>query len=150
MVEERKDGLLDFLLLRHLRDAMTERIFGTKPSSNLAPIGLFAEVLQAANQRAEGWGASMVFVYLPGAGRFGEDKALPPAYRMRDQVLQVVRELGIPEIDVLQAWESTPQPLSFYALNGLGHYNAEGYRAAGETILHFLRQHEGLALWGER
>ena len=72
------------------------------------------------------------------------------ANRIRDDVLHAVRGLRIPIIDISSTWETIPQPLSLYALNGIGHYNAEGYRNVGVTILRFLRQHEGLIIWSER
>jgi len=73
----------------------------------------------------------MYFVYLPAFERYLTGNGHPN----RDFVMQTVKELDIPIIDIhMEVFDPHLDPLSLFPLRVNGHYNAEGYRLVAETI----------------
>lgn len=93
----------------------------------------FRQVLALANQRTSEWGGRLHFVYLPNWPRYTGN--LRPHEQMRDKVLEIVRGMGIPVIDIHPAFESHGDPMSLFPFSAPGHYNEEGHRVVAETVL---------------
>jgi hypothetical protein len=127
--------LVRWVLLRTLRGYLqvtAESEMGTFD----AP--LFRQILEVAKEAVETRGGRLVFVYLPGyparAGDPGEELVEPPHRR---QVLTIAREVGLPVIDVWEAFRAQPDPVSLFPFRLPGHYTPEGYTLAAETILQY-------------
>lgn len=103
---------------------------GAFPQSEEIP--LFKEVLQSAKDRAERGGGKLYFVYLPAYERYGRRGYPDQAYA---RVKEVVAEVGLPFVDVRQAFDRHGDVLSLFPFRVWGHYTEDGYRLAGETIL---------------
>lgn len=92
-------------------------------------LDLFAEVAERIRAEADALGARLCFVYLPTYTNFlGSD------YGDRDQVLEVVRALGVPVLDFTATLRATGDPLAFYPFRLHGHFNAKGYRLLAERL----------------
>ena len=50
----------------------------------------------------------------------------------------MVRELGLPLIDVHPAFEAHHDPLSLFPFRGFGHYNEAGHALVAQTVLRFI------------
>ncbi len=131
-----------FFTLRLLRSAMGLMDVGF----NRAPAAVaqhpelptLHRILSQAKELVESWNGKLVFVYLPEWQNF----ATPGFTRTdREPVLGVVRDAGVPVIDVLPAFKAHPDPLSLFPHRTYGHYNPEGYQLAAKTILDGLPRH---------
>jgi hypothetical protein len=96
-------------------------------------IDLFRNILLLAKTSVSAWGGILYFVYLPAWERYGNPDIAGRYHR--DQVLTVVRTLGIPVIDVHLAFQSQNDPLSLFPFRRFGHYNEEGHRVVAEEVL---------------
>jgi hypothetical protein len=95
-------------------------------------LALFLSVMGSAKTRVEAWGGKLFFVYLPEINFFRNKRV---ADRFRGEVISGVRSLGIPVIDVEDAFSKHPDPLSFFFLGWSTHYNEKGHAAVAEAIL---------------
>lgn len=126
-------SLRGFLLLRNSR-----KLTGLHPK---VPPGipmdaeLFRQVLVEARDATKSWDGELYFVYLPYWKRF---KTPNLVNRRRDAVLDLVNDLDIPVIDVYEAFMNHPDPLSLFPFRQHAHYNEEGYKLVGETVLQFI------------
>jgi hypothetical protein len=91
---------------------------------------LLREVLVEAKATVNSWGGSLHFVYLPDRSRYVEDVDFH-----RDRVLAVVRESGLPIIDIDQAFRAQGDPLDLFPFRRFGHYNEAGHRVVAESVL---------------
>jgi hypothetical protein len=97
---------------------------------------VFKDIMRQAKAKVDGWQGAMYFVYLPEWARYaryessGKDK--------RDAVLQIVREAGIPIIDLDERFRES-DPLSLFPFRSVGHYNEAGHRAVAEVVLPEIR-----------
>jgi hypothetical protein len=96
-------------------------------------LSLFREVLIEAKAVVSKWGGSLYFVYLPGRDRYANGAD----YR-REPILRIVKETGIPLIDVHARFELEKDPLKMFPFRRFGHYNEEGHRIVAEEVLRTL------------
>jgi hypothetical protein len=102
------------------------------PEFTETTLELFRKILSEAKTTVAGWGGTLYFVYLPSWERYGDpDRASVD----RDQVLRVVKDVGIPLIDINPVFQAHPDPVSLYPFRRWGHYNKEGHRVVGEAVL---------------
>ena len=125
--------LIDSVRLSRLRSALG-LVYGRAAESQ-APydqtrLDLFRAVLLRAKSSVEAWGGTVYFVYLPDRDRYanGED------YH-RQSVLAVVRDTGLPIIDLHARFKRESDPLRLFPFGRFGHYNEEGNRLVGEEVL---------------
>jgi hypothetical protein len=95
---------------------------------------LLRDVLLAARDETRAWGGELVFVYLPAWERFDGRRPNPH----RAEILRLVEGLEIPIVDVQEAFESHPDPLSLFPFRLRGHYTEEGYALAATAIVRGL------------
>ena len=93
--------------------------------------GLLHEVLARAAEITAGWDGRFVFVYLPGKHRFRNDLGRIEADAYRQEVLRVVKSLGIPLIDLTPIFERRETPRSLFD----GHYSIEGNALVATTFV---------------
>jgi hypothetical protein len=97
---------------------------------------VFHDILRQARTRVAAWNGQLYFVYLPEWSRYtryrswGKDK--------RDDVLALVRRLGIPVIDIDPVFQAHGDPLALFPFRGVGHYTEEGHRLVADEVLRHL------------
>jgi hypothetical protein len=95
------------------------------------------QILQQANALTRSWGGTMYFAYLPSWLRY---RHRPGALDSEHAtIVSMVRELGIPLIDVRPAFDAQSDPLSLFPFRRFGHYNENGNRIVADAIAHGLR-----------
>ena len=99
------------------------------PSLDLAT---FSEILDTARRRVEAYGGRLFFVYLPQYSRYAS-RLFPT--EIRTTVKKLVRDLKIPVIDVSEAFDRHPEPLSLFPFGLFGHYSEAGHELVGRTVL---------------
>ena len=93
---------------------------------------LFRRILFRAKNIVDRWHGTLYFVYLPDWARYAHPER---AVKNRAAVLQMVRSLGIPIIDLSPVFQIRRDPLSLFPFRGFGHYNEAGHALVAETIL---------------
>ena len=104
-----------------------------KPTSEpiVLPTPVFKDVLLKAMKTVSSWNGQMYFVYLPDWNRYSSGIKHPN----RDFVIQTVKELNIPIIDIhREVFEPHQDPLSLFPFREYNHYNADGYKLVSEAI----------------
>jgi hypothetical protein len=115
-------------------------------SEMAAHLPLFREVLKQASEVVETWNGTLYFVYLPEWLRYAYPRT---ASAHRDTVLEIVRELGIPVVDIHRTFQSNPDPLALFPFRGPGHYNPQGYRLAAEEVMRSISGLDSRETFGE-
>jgi hypothetical protein len=124
--------------LEHVR----ERLALSSPGSHKehpdveADLPLFARILLEAKSGVESWGGTLYVVYLPEWLRYAHPQA---ASAQRESVLSIIHSNGIPLIDLHPVFEAHGDPLSLFPYRSNGHYNEDGYRLVGQTVLEAIR-----------
>ena len=119
-----------FLKLYNIR---TKLLANKAPSLDLAT---FSEILDTARRRVHAYGGRLFFVYLPQYSRYSS-RLFPT--RIRTTVKKLVRDLNIPVIDVSEAFDRHPEPLSLFPFGLYGHYSEAGYEVVGRAVLNRIR-----------
>jgi hypothetical protein len=104
-----------------------------------ANMNLFRQTLEQTQHRVSGWGGRLYFIYLPDWARYSP-AALSGAIVKREEVLNIVKTLDLPLIDLHPVFQAHPDPLSLFPFRQLGHYNEEGHRLVAETVLKSIFQ----------
>ncbi len=148
-LQENSFSIEEFLKLHHLRKSLKSLL--DKPAAqdglpgeliefletNAAPakqedVELFRAILDESRATVTTWGGRMYFVYLPTWARY----RIPDlASQDRDTVLRIVKELGIPVIDIHEAFAQHPDPLSLFPSRRHAHYNIEGHHLVAQEVL---------------
>jgi len=126
----------DFLLLDHLRTRLGLYYMvrkDTKPNFDL-----FKDILVSAQNAVASWGGNFYFIYLPQIEHFKGFRARHQISPQRDQVLNLIKSLKIPIIDVYDSFITHDDPLSLFPFRMGYHYNEEGYKMFAETVLNFI------------
>ena len=96
---------------------------------------LFSKILAKAKTSTEAWGGKLYFIYLPEYSRYKNITA-HHQYRKKSEVIAVVKELGIPIIDIHQeVFSAHPDPISLFPLRLSGHYNKKGNQEVARVII---------------
>ena len=98
----------------------------------------YRRVLSLAKDITGSWGGKLIFVFLPNGGRYERPDA--PHWRLKEDMLEIVNELGIPIIDSdLVIGDGDHR--RYFPANG-GHYNGEGYRVISEQVIALIRKYQ--------
>ena len=92
-----------------------------------------------AKNLAEDWDGKLIFVYIPSIERFMGFKTRYQVNQSRDKILEIVKKLNIPSIDIFKSISSHRDPLSLYNSRIGYHFNKNDYELLSETILDSLR-----------
>jgi hypothetical protein len=98
-------------------------------------LSLLNDILVEAKSSTEEWGGRLYFVYLPSWTTYAFPND-PNTYRGR--VLETARQVGLPVIDTHEVFQAHPDPLSLFPFRVGHHYNDEGHRLVGQTVLRAL------------
>lgn len=97
---------------------------------------LFGKILLKAKKRISSWGGKIYFVYLPDWSRYGSKIKDHNLYKKRGEVLSIVKQHGIPIIDIHnEVFLELSDPLSLFPLGLPGHYNSKGYNEIAKKIV---------------
>jgi GDSL-like lipase/acylhydrolase family protein len=161
---ERQDAIdhaLDDYLERHLRPALERRVVARRRAADVLALrglrsrlglvfadphalrptdeeyALLGGVLERARETVKAWGGALRFVYLPaGTPRWHVARAAEAAVTAEEhaRILSLVRALGIPVIDVQDAFAAQPGSSRLFACPDC-HYTVAGYHVAADAIL---------------
>lgn len=135
------------LFLRHIQHAVSR----VQPEPQSPPIkfddvkDLFRQVLSVANESVTSYGGRLYLVYLPDweAIEFKDDPDHVNVYRtpanVRGPVLDLVKQIGIPVIDLQDTFLASKDPLSLFTFRINNHYNENGYQLVADTVVQRLR-----------
>jgi lysophospholipase L1-like esterase len=104
---------------------------------------LFRTILSLAQSHVDSWGGQLYFIYLPNwprdEGRYSP--GLVALKKQRTRVLATARNLGVPIIDVLPAFQADPDPMGLLPFRKSGHYNEKGHSLVAEVVLKAIAKH---------
>jgi hypothetical protein len=146
------DSLVDFGTLSLLRQKLG-LIYGknlqtqTGLASELDPelLALLRRILLQGKNIVDRWHGSLYFVYLPEWERYAHPERV---VKNREVVLQIVKNLGLPLIDLHPMFKAHHDPLSLFPFRGFGHYNEAGHALVAQRVLDSLNEavhHRNLA-----
>jgi PAS domain-containing protein len=95
---------------------------------------LFRSILLQAKHLVAEWDGTLHFVYLPARDRYANAQDYH-----RQEVLDVVKQIGVPIIDVHARFQRESDPMKLFPFGRFGHYNEEGNRLVAEEVLRFIR-----------
>jgi len=135
--KEKQINYENFIFLDALRTTL-----GLYKANNIPQnfkLDLLESILTMAKNVAEDWDGKLIFVYIPSIERFMGFKTRYQVNQNRDRILEIVKKLNIPSIDIFKSISSHRDPLSFYNSRIGYHFNKKGYKLLSETILDSLR-----------
>ena len=104
---------------------------------------LFINILTQAKTKVKSWGGEIYFIYLPEYDRYKVKRFLHGRFRKKDEVIDIVKSLNIPVIDIHQeVFNNHSDPLSMFPFRSIGHYTAEGYKKVTKVIVNDIEEFE--------
>jgi hypothetical protein len=103
--------------------------------SDASNLDFLRRILMDAKTTVNSWSGILQFVYLPEISRYLYPKL---ASKHRDEVLDLVRTLGIPIVDLEPSFRRYRDPLELFPFRNRGHYNEAGHRVVAEEVLRSL------------
>ncbi|MBF0480600.1 MAG: hypothetical protein HQK81_14005 [Desulfovibrionaceae bacterium] len=133
------DHCIQIASLQQLR-TFVENILVYKHSG--ATTGLFKQVLARAKSVVGAWGGAIYLVYLPEYYRFAPISPLARLEyrRLHDAATMAARDNGIEVIDILDIFNSQPDPIGLFPLRMYGHYTAETYDLIAKVLVNRLER----------
>ena len=96
---------------------------------------ILGDILRKARDRVGQWGGKLYFVYLPANIRYAEGYRGQGSLYDRDEVLNLVRGLGISIIDIHEkVFSKYPDPNALFVFQN-SHYNVIGYNLVANAIV---------------
>lgn len=135
VMREQHSSWSSLLRLDGVTASVTMRFLSTDYFAQPPKWALFRRVLSQAKSTIAGWGGKMYFVYLPDVHFLRFHGAKNDAHR--EPVLELVRELGIPLIDLHPVYLAQPDPEAFRPHHD-AHFNDAGFALAAEKMLEAL------------
>lgn len=108
-----------------------------QPAATRQELELFEDILRQTQAVVSPWGGQLLFVYLPQYERYSRQDF---SDLNRDPLLEVVRSLHVPVVDIHQAFQSHGDPLGLFPFRQPAHYTSEGYGMVAEEIVHWLER----------
>ena len=84
---------------------------------------------------------TLYFIYLPEWARYGNPEF---ANKNRDRVLQLVKNLNLPCIDLHPVFAKSPDPIGLFPFRQSNHYSSEGHRLVGKEVLRVLHETDAI------
>jgi hypothetical protein len=136
--------LVDFSLLPLLRRRLGLQGRETEDQQIAAElkgteVALFRRVLSEAKASVESWDGTLVFVYLPNWTRYDPYRsgARDPraAESQRETVLALARDLRLPIVGVVPAFDALRDGMALFPFHAPGHYTEDGHRLVADVLL---------------
>ena len=138
-------GLIDFLRLPLFRTRLgliqgrsaKDEQFALELEKTELP--LFRRILSDAKANVASWDGALYFVYLPNWARYDRDRRTEYHERVaeatREAVLAMVRDLGLPLVDLVPAFDAHGDAMSLFPFRAPGHYTEGGHALVGKVVL---------------
>lgn len=137
--EEAAPGILGVMRFKGLRRTIRQlRNLGKSRNELEQSIDLFADIIADAKLTVSAWDGRLYLVYLPERQRFAQSRAARQGDEKRRAVMEVATSLGVEFIDIPAVFQSSDDPLELFPFRRRGHYNEQGHRVVGETVLQYL------------
>lgn len=140
--DHNRDGytISNFLMLKRVRGLLSSSLNHGAPTRDLDSIWpLMHTILIESKKMTESWGGKFVFVYLPSFARFSGDVVDQDRYLDKAVVIEKVRRLQIPVIDIYEDFLKDKDPLRFFPHRKNGHYNEAGYLMVSRSLAEKLQ-----------
>jgi hypothetical protein len=126
------ENLFATVTLTQLRQRL-RAIYETRNGSEReALLKLFGKVLLESKLSVEAWGGQLYFVYLPQWERYARPGL---ANKDRERVLSLVRHMGIPVVDLHEAFRAQDDPLELFPFRQNAHYSETGNQLVAKEVL---------------
>lgn len=121
------------VLVRSIRLELVRDLsgFGVLFPSELDHLQEFSAILALAEREVSRLGGNLTFVYLPARRRYAS--WIGDGVAGREEVLAVVRDLGVETVDLHQTLKLLPRATDLWTGPG-GHLNARGYQVVAQAI----------------
>lgn len=135
-----RNRLSNWMRLSRLRQTLALANVSSR-LQNCCDLPDFEVVLEEADRSVRDWGGRLHFVYLPAAGRYYHPMSalLDDNVRYRAPVLRLVHRLGLPVVDIHDAFEAAGDPRDLF-FNDRSHYNEAGYALVVEAVYRHLQE----------
>jgi len=101
-------------------------------------LNLLETIFINAKNITHAWGGKMIFVYIPSVERVLGFRARHRVNKYREKILDIVRKINIPLIDITDSILAHNDPLSLYNSRIGYHFNEKGNQLLSEVILDSL------------
>jgi hypothetical protein len=141
MIQQRweENMLQGWLRLRTFRQNVGLQLAARRPDFSQVDYPLFRRILSEARDTVSGWGGTLTFAYLPSETSFVDRRFARANEPVREKILQMVSELGIPLLDLRPLFEHEKERDSLYAFRG-AHLSPKGYEKVGLAISQALKE----------
>ncbi len=136
-VRRRRGSLAGWLRLTELRSRL-RKIGRSRAQLHPYDPAMFDQVAVRMRDDVESWGGTLLFAYMPSQRRFGDESAANPH---RASILEQIKALGIPVIDLYEPLSAHPDPLSLFPFRVENHLTAEGYALAAQAVRNGIQAH---------
>lgn len=128
---------LETVKLSRMRVTIHDGMIAAAPhTAGRVELETLGAALRQVTQRTAAWGGRVTFVYLPEHLRYSAPRYANP---LRDDVLRLVREIGLPIVDLHEVFRGLPDPLAIFPLNFPSpHYGVVGHTLVAEAVLRAL------------
>lgn len=132
--------ITNFLMLKRIRGlVMSSLNYGAPVRDFDSSWSLMNTVLLNANKMTKSWGGEFIFVYLPSYARYSGDEVNQDDYLDKALLIESVRKLKIPVIDIHEYFLKEKDPLKFFPHRKNGHYNEAGYLIVSKSVAQYLQ-----------
>jgi len=101
----------------------------------------FQNMLNIVKTLVNEWGGKLHFVYLPAIDRYRDNKSDDENLFGRKIVLNMIKELEIPVVDIHnRVMLKVQDPLQYFPYKREMHYNAKGYKEVAKTLYEHLKR----------
>lgn len=138
-------GLKDVVTFRNLGRKVHHSVTLMRSDSNPPiptvtdqTVTTFSQLLKTSSQDISSWNGRLFFVYLPSYSRYSETASFnryDDDGLYHSKVISEVTKLAIPTIDISEAFDAHPDPLSLWPDRMNGHYNETGYSLVAKTVI---------------
>jgi hypothetical protein len=130
----------NFLFLKRLRGLLVSTLAHGVPPRDFDSIWpLMHKILEKGKKITESWGGEFIFVYLPSYSRYSNELTDPDGYLDKFTVIESVKRLQIPVIDIHENFLKEKDPLEFFPHRKSGHYNEQGYMLVSRSLVEKLK-----------
>ena len=106
--------------------------------TNNIDLKLLETILIQAKNITNDWGGKMIFVYIPSIERYMGFRERNRINKNRGEILEILKKIDVPLIDIHESISSSKDPLSFYNSRIGYHFNETGNKLLSEVVLDSL------------
>ncbi len=106
--------------------------------TNNIDLKLLETILIQAKNITNDWEGKMIFVYIPSIERYMGFRERNRINKNRGEILEILKKIDVPLIDIHESISSSKDPLSFYNSRIGYHFNETGNKLLSEVVLDSL------------